>query len=157
MLPLGMQSCAVFGGGQLAHSLKPDQRMQDLSGGGALGLFGAFLLLFGGAFSIITPKVASRFLASAGVLCVLGAGTGFSDLLLWGVLSFVLAGMAHASASPSPQGSRILSDDSPPDEPSSPKTKEGPPASIGAQVLRGLFFAFLIYIGLPVLAHAVNP
>lgn len=88
MLVVGLQSCAVFVGG----SALEDQGTVD---GGALGIFIALLFLIGAAFVLTFPWVSFVSFVLAGVVGLGGgASTEFSDLSIWGVVSFVLAALS---------------------------------------------------------------
>ncbi len=95
MLVLGVQSCAVAVGGSVVKSLGSNQgeKMsgQTLSGGGGLGVFAALLWLVAAAFVLNKPKASMWLFVAAGVVCLLGGGSGFSDLFIWAGLSFVFA------------------------------------------------------------------
>lgn len=85
MLAVGLQSCAVSVGG----SLSDDQPSVE---GGALGLLMAFLFLVGGAFALGVPVVSLvTFLLAALIGLLAGSATPFSDLTIWGIVSFALA------------------------------------------------------------------
>jgi hypothetical protein len=87
MLVVGAQSCAVSVGDALGNDPSATQ-------GGAIGIFMAFLFLIGGAFALAFPLVSIAFVIAG--LSGLGAGasTSFSDLTIWGVVSFVLAALS---------------------------------------------------------------
>ena len=60
--------------------------------GGPLGLFMAFLLLIGGAFTLAFPFVSALAFFIAGIFGIAGgASTSFGDLTVWGVVSLNLA------------------------------------------------------------------
>lgn len=67
----------------------------DASGGGAVGLLVAFLMLVAAAFAMGVPLVSVILFLLGGVLALLiGASSGFPDLSIWGVVSLILAAMA---------------------------------------------------------------
>jgi hypothetical protein len=85
---LGLQSCTVMLGGTLAKDTA-------ISGGGAVGILMAFLFLLGAAFSLGVPMVSIIVFTIAGALgVIMGTTTGFTDLMIWGVVSLVLAFMS---------------------------------------------------------------
>ncbi|MDQ4002044.1 MAG: hypothetical protein M3283_13850 [Actinomycetota bacterium] len=88
MLVVGAQSCAVTVGDALGNEPSATQ-------GGVIGIFMAFLFLIGGAFALAFPLVSFIAFVIAG-LSGLGAGasTSFSDLTIWGIVSFVLAALS---------------------------------------------------------------
>lgn len=85
MLVVGLQSCAVFVGGSAIE----DQATSD---GGALGIFVALLFLIGAAFVLAFPLASFIAFTLAGIVGLGGgASTEFTDLTIWGIVSFVLA------------------------------------------------------------------
>ena len=91
MFIVGIQSLAVAAGASLANMKHAEQ-------GGSVGIFGAFLFLVGGAFAFGVPLVAAIIMIVAGIFAVAaGASTPFHDLVIWGVLAFILAGMSLLS------------------------------------------------------------
>lgn len=90
-LVVGVQSCAVAVGG----GLDGGSDGEDLAAGGAVGVLVAFLYLLGGAFALGLPKVSMILFIIAGVLAFLGAATGFSDLVFWGIVALALAAMSY--------------------------------------------------------------
>lgn len=105
MLVVGLQSFAVFVGG----SALEDQATSD---GGALGIFIALLFLIGAAFVLAFPPIAFIVFTLAGIVGLGGgASTEFTDLTIWGVVSFVLAALsllAIRGKSKKAQGSRVI-------------------------------------------------
>lgn len=95
MVVLFLQSCAVAVGGGLAEDLsrgaENKAEAEDLAGAGAVGVLAAFLWLFGGAFVMSRPKISVWLFGIAAVLCLLGAGSGFSDLYIWAAFSALFA------------------------------------------------------------------
>jgi 4-amino-4-deoxy-L-arabinose transferase-like glycosyltransferase len=88
MLIVGLQSCAVAFGGTLTSD-------ESLSGGGAIGMFVAFLFLLGGAFAISFPIVSlSAFVFSAVLALAVGVGSDFSDMSVWAFVALALATMS---------------------------------------------------------------
>ncbi len=88
-LIVGLQSCAVYVGSSLAKD-------QALSGGGAVGLLLAFLFLLGSAFAIGLPRISMTVFTLAALLGFgVGSTTKFSDMLIWGTISLVLAIMSY--------------------------------------------------------------
>lgn len=88
MTIVGFQSCAVAFGGTLASD-------ESLSGGGAIGMFVAFLFLLGGAFVISFPVVSlSAFVFAAVLALAVGVGSDFSDMSVWAFVALVLATMS---------------------------------------------------------------
>lgn len=88
MAIVGMQSCAVYGLSSIAGQ-------QKTSEGGALGLVVAFLYLVGAAFALPLPIVSVIAFALAGLFGIAaGATTPFSDMSIWGVVSFALAALS---------------------------------------------------------------
>lgn len=98
MLVLGVQSCSIAVGGSVVSSLSEtaDEKAEgeDLSAGGAVGLLVALMWLIGAALVIAKPRVSMWIFAVAGVFALLGGTTGFSDLYIWGGVSFVFALMS---------------------------------------------------------------
>jgi hypothetical protein len=98
MLVLGAQSCAVAVGGEVASGLSTTEEEKnegdDLSAGGSVGLLVALMWLIGAALVLAKPRVSMWIFGAAGVIALLGGLTGFSDLYLWGVVSFVFALMS---------------------------------------------------------------
>jgi hypothetical protein len=89
MLVLFLQSCTVMVGGEILGE-------EETSGAGALGIFMALLFVIGAAFVIGKPKVSMITFIIAGVFGLMGAtGSDFSDLWIWTVVSFIMAGLAH--------------------------------------------------------------
>ncbi|MGH3090297.1 MAG: hypothetical protein ACRDSJ_23685 [Rubrobacteraceae bacterium] len=88
MLIVGLQSCVVAFGGTLSGD-------ESLSGGGAIGMFVAFLFLLGGAFAISFPVVSlSAFVLSAVLSLAVGVGSEFADMAIWAFVAFILAVMS---------------------------------------------------------------
>jgi RNA polymerase subunit RPABC4/transcription elongation factor Spt4 len=84
MFIVGIQSLIAVAGGSLAAS-------KSMSNAGAGGLFVAFLLLLGGAFSFGLPLVGAIILLLAGIIAVpIGLSSPFQDLAIWGVLCLIL-------------------------------------------------------------------
>jgi hypothetical protein len=98
MLVLGVQSCAVAAGGSIAGSLSTASddkaKADELSSGGAVGVLVALLWLIAAALVIGKPRVSMWLFGIAGVIALLGGTTGFSDLYVWGIVSFVFALMS---------------------------------------------------------------
>jgi hypothetical protein len=84
MFVLGIQALAVMAGGSIGDD-------QDLAGAGALGVFAALLWLIGAAFVLAKPKASMWLYAVAGLFCILGATSGFSDLYIWAFFSALFA------------------------------------------------------------------
>ena len=99
MLGVGIQSCTVAVGGEVVSGLSETeaekQQGEDLSAGGAAGMLVALLFLIASALVIAKPKASMWIFVAAGLVALLGATTGFSDLVLWGIAAFVLAGMSY--------------------------------------------------------------
>lgn len=88
MMVVGLQSCAVTFGGTLTSD-------ESLSGGGAIGMFVAFLFLLGRAFAMAFPIVSlSAFVFSAVLVLAVGVGSDFSDMSVWAFVALVLATMS---------------------------------------------------------------
>ncbi|MDP9478115.1 MAG: hypothetical protein M3R38_20950 [Actinomycetota bacterium] len=88
MLVVGAQSCVVTVGSALAED---EAATNDAS----IGLLVAFLFLVGGAFAFGLPLVSLIVFVVAGLLGLLvGTTSEFTDLAVWGVASFVLAGLS---------------------------------------------------------------
>ncbi len=67
----------------------------DASGGGAVGLLVAFLMLVAAAFAMGVPLVSVILFLIGGLLALLiAASSNFPDLAIWGIVSLVLAVMA---------------------------------------------------------------
>lgn len=98
MVILFVQSCAVAVGGSASESFSTTSAQkseaEDLSGGGAMGLLVAVMWLVGAAFVISKPRASMWVFAIAGVFALLGGSSGFSDLYIWGVVSFIFALMS---------------------------------------------------------------
>jgi hypothetical protein len=92
---LTVQSFAVMAAGSISSSLSDtaaDKKTgDDLSGGGAVGLFAAMLWVIAAAFVIAKPKVSMWVFAVAGILCILGGTSGFSDLYFYAGASGLFA------------------------------------------------------------------
>lgn len=97
-LGLFIQSCAVAVGGSISEDLSTaaaDRReAEDLAGGGGIGIFAALLWLVAAAFVMNKPKISMWLFVVAGLFCLIGGATGFSDLFIWAVVSFAFALMA---------------------------------------------------------------
>lgn len=88
MCVVGLQSCAVYVGGSALEE-------QATVEGGALGIFLALLFLLGAAFVLFFPWVSLVAFVLAGIVGLLGgSSTDFTDLSIWGVVGFVLAGFS---------------------------------------------------------------
>jgi hypothetical protein len=98
VLVLGLQSCAVSVGGSVAEQLSTavDSKAaaDSLSSAGALGLVATLMWVLGAGFVLGLPKVSVPLFAVAGVLCIVGGAMGFTDLFVWGVVSFAFALMS---------------------------------------------------------------
>ena len=98
MVALGIQSCAVAVGGSATEELSTNaadrQDGHDLAGGGAMGMLAALLWLIAAAFVMSKPKGATWLYGIAALFCAIGAGTGFSDLWIWMIVSIVFAAMS---------------------------------------------------------------
>ena len=89
MLAVGLQSCALAFGASLGSD-------ENLAGGAAVGIIMALLFLVGGAFAVGYPLVSLIAFALAGVSgLIAGSATEFSDLIVWAIVSFVLAGLSY--------------------------------------------------------------
>jgi hypothetical protein len=88
MLAVGLQSCTLYGLSAIAGQ-------QETGGGAAVGLLIAFLYLLGAAFVMGLPLISIICFTVAGLLgLAVGATTKFSDMTIWGIVSFVLALMS---------------------------------------------------------------
>jgi hypothetical protein len=88
MLILGLQSCAIF-------ALSSIGNKTDTLGGGALGVFVAFLFLLGAAFVLKFPFISVITFGFGGLVgLAAGATTPFTDMSMWGVASLILAGLS---------------------------------------------------------------
>jgi Short C-terminal domain len=86
-LVVWVQSCAVSAGGALGED-------ESLSNAGAAGVLVGVLFLLGGAFALGLPKASvGSFLLGAAIAIPVGATTDFGDLIVWGIVALVLAGM----------------------------------------------------------------
>ncbi len=86
-IPVFLQSCGVGFGGAMAEDA-------DLGAGAGAGYLVAFALLFGGAFAFRLPRLGVVLLALAGGLALIGyASTPYTDLVIWGVIAWILAGL----------------------------------------------------------------
>ncbi len=92
---LSIQSLAVMAAGSISSSLSETEADKkagdDLSGGGAFGLFMALLWLIGAAFVIAKPKVSMWLFGISAVFGVIGGASGFSDLFIWAGASALFA------------------------------------------------------------------
>ncbi len=85
MLVVGAQSCAVTVGGVVFQD-------EAVTTDATFGILVAFLFLVGGAFAFGLPIVSLIVFVVAGLLALLvGTTSEFTDLAIWGVVSFVLA------------------------------------------------------------------
>jgi hypothetical protein len=98
MLILGIQSLAVAAGGSITSSLSDSSAEQkageDLAAGGSIGILVALLWLVAAALVLSKPKASSWIFGVAGVFCLLGGSSGFSDLYLWAFVSGAFALMS---------------------------------------------------------------
>ena len=84
------QSCAAGIGEALSG---------DEGGGAGSGMFVAFLMLIAGIVGVCTRKsvggayVTAIFYAIAGIVGVSSVGSIFADLVIWGVVGFIFAGV----------------------------------------------------------------
>lgn len=63
---------------------------------GAMGLFVVFLFLIAGALAITFPIVSLGLFLVAGTIAIAaGLSSDFSDLAIWGFVSWILAGMSY--------------------------------------------------------------
>ena len=89
-LVIMFQSCAVGIGEALSG---------DEGGSPGSGMFVAFMMLIAGIVGVCTRKsvvgayVTAIFYAMAGISGVSSIGSVFADLVIWGVLSFIFAGV----------------------------------------------------------------
>ena len=87
---IAFQSCAAGIGEALSG---------DEGNGSGSGMFVAFLMLIAGIVGICTRKsvigsyVTAGFYAVAGIVGVSSIGSIFADLVIWGILSFIFAGI----------------------------------------------------------------
>lgn len=59
-----------------------------------MGILAALLWLVAAALVMAKPRASMWLFGVAGVLLLIGGGTGFSDLFIWAVASFVFAVMS---------------------------------------------------------------
>lgn len=89
VMVLGLQSCTVMVGGELSQN-------EMTSEAGAIGIFMAVLFLLGAAFSMGVPLVSLILFVLAGVLgLTMGSESDFTDLVIWGWGSLILAVMSY--------------------------------------------------------------
>ena len=95
---VGVQSCSVAIGGEVVTGLseteeekqevseteEEKQEGEELSAGGAAGIFVALLYLLGSALVLAKPRASMWLFVAASLVAFLGATTGFSDLVIWG-------------------------------------------------------------------------
>jgi hypothetical protein len=81
-----LQSCAVGVGGSMGKS-------ETLKEGAAIGVMLAFIYVLGAAFALRLPLISTIVFAFGAVVAIpTGYQTGgFSDLIIWGWLSVILA------------------------------------------------------------------
>lgn len=85
MIVVGAQSCAVYVGGSIGKS-------EGMAEGGAMGLLLVLLFLVASAFVLVFPLVSLIVFSLAGIVGILaGTTTPFTDLVIWGIVAFVLA------------------------------------------------------------------
>ena len=71
----------------------------DESGSAGSGMFVAFMMLIAGIVGVCTRKsvvgsyVTAGFYVIAGIIGISSIGSIFADLVIWGVLSFIFAGV----------------------------------------------------------------
>jgi hypothetical protein len=98
MLIMGVQSCAVAVGGSISSSLSESgadkKAAEDLSAGGSIGMFSALLWLIAAGLVLSKPKASMWIFIAAGVFCVIGGSTGYSDLFIWAGASALFALMS---------------------------------------------------------------
>lgn len=88
MMVVGLQSCAVAFGGALSND-------ESLSGGGAIGMFVAFLFLIAGAFAMSFPVVSLCVFVLCFVMSLaVGVASDYSDMLFWAFVSLALSTMS---------------------------------------------------------------
>lgn len=81
-----VQSCAATVGDSLAGD-------EESTTGGS-GLIVALLFICGAGFALTHPRVSAiLFLVAAAVAFPVGATSDFSDLIVWGVVAVILAGL----------------------------------------------------------------
>lgn len=91
-----VQSCAASAGG----SLTEDESLEAAAG---LGLLTGVSLLLGGAFAIGLPRASVAMLLIAALVAIpTGATTEFGDLIVWGIVALVLAGMEYRTLGTTP-------------------------------------------------------
>lgn len=93
-----LQSCAATVGGALGEEFGEGNaeitEAQDLSAGGAFGMFAAFFWIVGAGLVIAKPK-ASMWLYGVAALCLLIAGSaGYGDGYIWAGASVIFALMS---------------------------------------------------------------
>lgn len=85
MIVVGAQSCAVYAGGSIGKS-------EAMAEGGAMGILLVLLFLVASAFVLVFPLVSLIVFSLAGIIGILaGTTTPFTDLVIWGIVAFVLA------------------------------------------------------------------
>lgn len=88
---MGLQSCAVFVGGDLIQK-------EELGSAGAMGLGVSFLVLVGGALAFQLPRLAGLFFVFGGLFGLIVPTHDFPDLRVWSVGALVVAVLCFLSA-----------------------------------------------------------
>lgn len=91
----------------LVYSLSGVTQDETTASAGAVGLLIALLWLVAAAFIIGVPLIAAIAFVLAGILAVaMAASSNFTDLTIWGVASFVLAGLSFIAMLTKRRGER---------------------------------------------------
>ena len=102
MFVIGVQSCSVTVGGEVVTGLSETEEEreegEDLSAGGGAGIVVALLYLLGSALVFAKAKLSMWLFIVAAAVAFIGATTGFTDLVVWGVVALGLAGMCYMAA-----------------------------------------------------------
>ncbi len=88
MIVVGFQSCLVATGEVILEGFGEEELA---SGGGAIGMFAAFLLGIAAAFALGKPFVSIVIFVLAALIAFMAGSTGFSDMNVWGVFALILA------------------------------------------------------------------
>jgi hypothetical protein len=98
---LTIQSFAIMAAGGISSSLSDNAADkaagENLSSGGAAGIWAAIFWVVGAGFVLVKPKVSMWIFGASAVICVIGAASSeFSDLWIYAVISAAFCAASRA-------------------------------------------------------------